>query len=160
MQYCSCQPGSFIPLKMPNNRSGDDTKHLIMSELTQTPLRKNKEQQMDSKTQSLRGFFGNAGGVKHKQRREGTCQKVISILLRFGVWLNSCCHCSNFRTTLTSRVSALASFLGRTALSQTQQSHITMPGDKTLPATNMSFLPEAGSKANPTVSSQQNKDSL
>lgn len=44
-------------IKMPNNRTGNDIKPLIISEPIQTPARKNKEQQMDSKTQSLRGFL-------------------------------------------------------------------------------------------------------
>lgn len=44
-------------LKMPNNRTGNDTKHLIISEPLQTPVRKNKAQQLDSKTQSLRSFL-------------------------------------------------------------------------------------------------------
>lgn len=57
MQYCMFQPGSFMHLKMPNNRTGNDTKHLLISEAIQAPVRKNKEQQMDSKTQSLKGFL-------------------------------------------------------------------------------------------------------
>lgn len=45
-------------LKMPNNRTRNDIKHSIISGPIQTPVRKSKEQEMDSKTQSLRGFLG------------------------------------------------------------------------------------------------------
>lgn len=61
MQYCMYQAGSFMHLKMPNSRSEDENNHLILSESIQTPSWKNKEQQMDSRTQTLRAFLQMLG---------------------------------------------------------------------------------------------------
>lgn len=67
MQYCMCQPGSFMHLKMPNNRTGNDTEHLIISEPIQTPVRKNKEQQVRHK--AWRDFWKCWGSKEQAEKR-------------------------------------------------------------------------------------------
>lgn len=64
MQYRMHQAGSFMHLKMSDSRSEDDNNHLITSESIQTPAWRNKEQQTDSKTQSLRAFLQMLGELK------------------------------------------------------------------------------------------------
>lgn len=71
VQYYMHQADSFMHLKMPNSRSEDGNNHLIISESIQTPAWKNKQQQMDSKTQSLRAFLQMLGEQRTSKGEKG-----------------------------------------------------------------------------------------